>query len=55
MVTKLKKGISKSEILKVIKQVNENKNVKGVNTQKYCGKIQLSKDALEIQKEIRNE
>lgn len=55
MVTTLKKGISKTEILKVLKQVNENKSLKGINTRKYSGKIQLSKDPLEIQKEMRNE
>jgi len=55
MVTTLKKGISKLEILKVLKQLNETKNTKGVDTQKYCGKIKLSKDPLEIQNEMRNE
>jgi hypothetical protein len=55
MVTTLKKGISKTEILKIMKKVNANKNSKGVNTLKFCGKIQLNKDAIEIQKELRNE
>lgn len=55
MVTTLKKGISKTDILKILKKVSANKNLKGVNTLKYCGKIQLQKDALELQKELRNE
>jgi hypothetical protein len=55
MVTTLKKGTSKTDILKILKKVSANKNVKGVNTLKYCGKIKLPKDALELQKELRNE
>ncbi len=53
MVTTLKKGSSKVDIQKITKQINTNK--KGVDTLKYCGKIQLDKDSLEIQKELRNE
>jgi hypothetical protein len=52
MVVVLKKGRSK-EILMFLKRKAKSK--KGVNTKKYCGTIRLKRDALLIQKDLRNE
>jgi hypothetical protein len=52
MVLILKKGASKLEIKKIEKQLN---TLKSKDISKYCGKIKLKKDPLQIQKELRDE
>lgn len=52
MVLILKKGASKKEIEAIEKKL---KHSKGVDTQKYCGKIKLAEDSLLIQKGFRDE
>jgi hypothetical protein len=52
MVLILKKGATKKSIEDLLKKV---RTKKGVNTHKYCGTIKLKKDALNIQKELRDE
>jgi len=52
MVLILKKGASKKDMQSIEKKL---KTKEGVDVLKYCGKIKLKKDALIIQKELRNE
>jgi hypothetical protein len=52
MVLVLKKGATKREIESIEKKL---KNKSGIDVMKYCGKIKLREDALEIQKSLRNE
>ena len=52
MVLVLKKGATKSEIQKIEKQLIIGRLI---DHSKYCGKIHLKKDQLDIQKEIRDE
>ncbi len=52
MVLILKKGASKREIESLEKRL---KNKSGIDVMKYCGKLKLKKDALMIQKELRDE
>ena len=54
MVITIKSGASKKTILLLLKGL-ENKIGKGIDAKKYCGKIKLKKDALKIQKELRDE
>lgn len=54
MVMTIKYGASKRSILSLLKELAE-KPGKGIDTKKYCGKIKLKKDALKIQKELRDE
>lgn len=55
MVTILKQGATKKNIKKILENLVNNIKPKGVDVYKYCGKITLKKDALDIQKELRNE
>ena len=54
MVMTMKKGASEKSILRILKELQEQSN-KGIDMKKYTGKIKLKKDALEIQKELRDE
>ena len=55
MVTTLKQGATKRSIRKVLEMLAQDKKLKGVDVYKYVGKIKLKKDALTIQKALRNE
>lgn len=55
MVTVLKKGTSKKQLSQIVKKMLEAINQKGFNAYAYCGKIRLEKDAILIQKELRDE
>ena len=55
MTIVLNKKIEKKEFQKIIESITSSKDSKKVNTMKYCGVIKLKKDALAIQKEMRNE
>ena len=48
----IKKG---SAIAEIEKKLAKSLPLKGVDTQKYCGVIDLKEDALEIQRKMRNE
>ncbi|MBI3134503.1 MAG: hypothetical protein HYZ14_07470 [Bacteroidetes bacterium] len=50
----IKHGASKRSIVSLLKELDE-KTGKGIDTKKYCGKVKLKKDALKIQKELRDE
>jgi hypothetical protein len=49
----VKKGDNKVAIQKMLEKLD--KNEKGLDTKKYCGKIHLDVDPIEYQKKIRNE
>ena len=55
MVITLKQGATKKRIRVILENLAKELNPKGVDVYKYCGKINLKKDALEIQKQLRNE
>lgn len=55
MVTTLKKGASKKSVRKILESLIKNSKTNGIDAYKYCGKINLKKDAVTIQKELRNE
>lgn len=52
MVTIIKKGLSKKTLRERLSKI---KIPRGLDAYKYCGVITLKKDALIIQKELRNE
>lgn len=55
MVTVLKKGTTKKSILSLMKKMLAETKSKGINANKYCGVLNLSQDALFIQRSLRNE
>ena len=55
MVITLKQGANKKSIRTIVEKVSTQKKAKGINAHDYCGKIHLKKDALVIQKQLRNE
>ncbi len=55
MVMILKQGATKKNIQAILKDLTKELNQKGVDVYKYCGKINLKKDALDIQKKLRDE
>lgn len=56
MVTVIKKGASKEEIsLLFEKMTRSTKFNKGFDAKKFCGTVKFGKDALEIQKQLRDE
>jgi len=55
MVMTLKQGASKKRIRIILEDLAKKHNLKGIDVYKYCGKINLKKDALAIQKELRDE
>ncbi len=55
MVAILKRGASRKKMQELLQKLQSRMPHKGVNTQKYCGVIELKEDALEVQKRLRNE
>lgn len=55
MVMIIKQGDSKKSIRSILKNLAKESKSKGVDVYKYVGKISLKKDALNIQRELRNE
>ena len=55
MVTVLKQGATKKNIRELLDKLAKNIKPKGVDVYKYVGTIQLKKDALTIQKALRDE
>ncbi len=55
MVMTIKQGASKKSIRDILESVAKELKPKGVDVYKYVGKICLKKDALNIQRELRNE
>jgi hypothetical protein len=55
MVMVLKSGATKKSIRSILNNLAKDLKPKGVDVYRYCGKITLKKDALNIQRELRNE
>ena len=55
MVMTIKHGATKKNIRNILETFAKELKPKGVNVYKYVGKISLKKDALSIQRELRNE
>jgi hypothetical protein len=55
MVTTLKQGATKKNIQSILENLAKKLKPKGVDVYQYVGKISLQKDALVIQKALRNE
>ncbi len=55
MVTVLRQGATKKSIQNILKQLMKEVKPKGVDVYEYCGAIKLKKDALSIQRDLRNE
>ena len=55
MTVVLKKNIEKVEFEKILKEINQSKKSKGVDTSRFCGILNLKNDPLTIQKEMRDE
>jgi hypothetical protein len=56
MVTKIKKGATKAEINAAFEQLASMPGKKkGFDAYKFCGTVKFNKDALEIQKQLRDE
>ena len=54
MVTVIKKGTSRSKIRQLLTNMKK-RSRKGFEAHKFCGILQLNKDAVEIQKRLRDE
>lgn len=55
MVTVLRQGATKKSIREILIKLAKDLKPKGVDTYSYVGKINLNKDALTIQKSLRDE
>jgi hypothetical protein len=55
MVMVLRQGATKKSIRTILENLAKELKPKGVDVYKYVGKISLKKDALNIQRELRNE
>lgn len=55
MVMTLRYGATKKSIRRIFENLTKELKPKGVDVYKYVGKISLKKDALNIQRELRNE
>jgi len=55
MTTVIKQGSSKHVIKKILDELYSKKRTKGLDAHKFCGGLNLKKDPLEIQKELRDE
>lgn len=55
MVMTIKQGATKNSIRSILENLAKELKPKGVDVYKYVGKINLKKDALNIQRELRDE
>lgn len=55
MVMTIKQGATKKSIKIILDSLAKELKPKGVDVYKYVGKISIKKDALDIQKALRNE
>ncbi|WP_445732038.1 hypothetical protein [Mariniflexile sp.] len=51
----IKHGATKKSISSILESLAKKQKPKGVDAYKYVGKISLRKDALNIQRQLRNE
>lgn len=55
MVMTIKQGASKKNIKTFLENLSKKIQPKGIDVYKFVGKIKLDKDALTVQRELRNE
>lgn len=55
MTILINKNTTKKEFVKLLASIKRSKKTKGIDLSKHCGVLKLKKDALQIQKEMRNE
>lgn len=55
MIMTIKQGATKKNIRSMLENLAKETKSKGVDVYKYVGKISLKKDALNIQRELRDE
>ena len=55
MVMTIKQGATKKSIKMILESLAKELKPKGVDVYKYVGKISIKKDALNIQRALRNE
>tara|TARA_B110000967_G_scaffold185610_1_gene206050 strand:- start:15 stop:188 length:174 start_codon:yes stop_codon:yes gene_type:complete len=55
MVMVLKQGATKKSIRAILENLAKELKPKGLDVYKYVGKVSLKRDALNIQRELRNE
>jgi hypothetical protein len=55
MTVIIKKGASPDDLKKINQKINATTTQKGFDAYRYCGVIKLKKDALSIQKRLRDE
>ncbi|MBC8173683.1 MAG: hypothetical protein H7X71_07245 [Chitinophagales bacterium] len=55
MTVYIKKGTTKEEFDKILKEMESKRKNKGVDTRKFCGTVKIEGDGLKIQKRLRNE
>lgn len=55
MVTTIKQGSSERIIKELLKKLFTIKRIKGIDAHRYCGVLKLDKDAVVIQKKLRDE
>lgn len=55
MVTTLRQGATRKSIKNILDSLAKELKPKGVDVYQYVGKIKLKKDALNIQRDLRNE
>lgn len=51
----IKSNTNNEELSSILQKLKEQKNKKGLDAHKDCGKITLKKNALTIQKDLRDE
>jgi hypothetical protein len=55
MIMTLRQGATKKSIKSILENLAKELKPKGIDVYKYVGKINLKKDALNMQRELRNE
>jgi hypothetical protein len=55
MTFKINKNTTKKEFVKLLATIKRSKKTNGIDLSKHCGVLKLKKDALQIQKEMRND
>lgn len=51
----INKNTTKKEFVKLLASIKRSKKTSGIDLSKHCGVLKLKKDALQIQKEMRDE
>ena len=51
----INKNTTRQEFVKLLSSLKKSKKTTGIDLSKHCGVLKLNKDALAIQKEMRND